>query len=131
MEAKTKQEIIQYLTEMMGKICDAYWSGQLLGREPWVHERMDNSRAISIDLYHFCGDGLPVCDGLKPCTVTLDDSSQDTGNVFCMCYDPDDATPLLFLLEPEEDRYDYDIQPDALPEIALKNVAEWLEEQLK
>ena len=60
--------------------------------------KQEADTAICIDLYHFEGDGKPVCDGLKPCTVTFDDGTQDTGWLFCMHYYTEEPTPLLFVL---------------------------------
>ena len=138
-----KQEIIKHLTDVMGVICNAYFKGKLGVRngddtggdgaccgELWVHETYldGHSSAISIDLYHFEGDGKPVCDGLKPCTITFDDGSTDTGELFCMCYDPDDdVTPLVLEFSPDDEGDDYDIDPEDVPEDALTNITAWLE----
>lgn len=138
-----KQETIQHLTELMGVIQNAYFKKGLFaplddGAKSgvcgtlWVHEDDDiGTSAISIDLYNFGGDGKPVCDGLKPCTVTYDDNSQDTGWVFCMCYNPDEETPLVFLFSPEDDSGDIDIEPDSLPVEALQSITAWLDKQFE
>ena len=126
-----KQKIIQKLTDLMATIQCAYYKGRMEGHRHCVHERTDDSAAISIDLYHFCGDGLPVCDGLKPCTITYDDGTTDTGWVFCMCYDPDDVQQLAFLFSPEDDRPDMETEPESIPEQALQNIVQWLEGQFK
>ena len=134
-----KQEIIKHLTDVMGVVSNAYFKGKLGVRngddtggdgaccgELWVHEGEDGH--ISIDLYHFEGDGKPVCDGLKPCTVTFDDGTTDTGWLFCMCYNPDEpVTPLVFVFSPDDEGCDYDIDPDDVPEDALTNITAWLE----
>ena len=122
-----KQETVKKLTDLMGVICNAYWKSREIGVR--VHESHD--AAISIDLYHFEGDGLPVCDGLNPCTITCDDGSTMTGNVFCMTYNPDDVTPLVFQFEGgDNDTPDMDIDPDDMPEESLKNVVAWLEQEM-
>lgn len=122
-----KQEIIKHLTDVMGVICNAHWKSREIGVR--VHESHD--AAISIDLYHFEGDGKPVCDGLNPCTITCDDGSTMTGNVFCMTYDPDDVTPLVFQFEGGDNNTpDMDIDPDDMPMESLKNVVVWLEKEM-
>ena len=128
---KAKNETIKYLTDLMGVIDAAYFKGRMEGHPLWVHERSDDSTAISIDLYNFEGDGLPVCDGLKPCTITFDDNTTDTGWLFCMCYDPDDVTPLIFLFTPDGyEEGDMAINPEDVPEEVLKNIIAWLEKIL-
>lgn len=126
-----KQETIKYLTELMSTIQMAYFKGRMEGHPLWVHERSDDSNAISIDLYNFGGDGKPVCEGLKPCTITYDDNTQDSGFLFCMAYDPDDITPLVFLFEPDDDRGDMEIDSEDVPEDVLKNIIAWLEKAMK
>ena len=124
---KAKQETIKYLTDLMETVQMAHFKGREVGVR--VHESHD--AAISIDLYHFEGDGKPVCDGLNPCTITCDDGSAMTGNVFCMTYDPDDVTPLVFQFEGgDNDTPDMDIDPDDMPEESLKNVVAWLEQEM-
>lgn len=138
-----KQQAIQYLTDLMATIQAAYFkrglfaplegcAGSGICGDLWVHEGGDPDKAsISIDLYHFGGDGLPVCDGLKPCAITYDDGSHDIGHLFCMHYDPDDVTPLLFLLSHDEygDGGDIDVEPDSVPLPVLQNITKWLESQ--
>ena len=136
-----KQEIIKHLTDLMGVISNAYYkrglftpleydSNSRVRGDLRVHEGGDPDKAsISIDLYHFEGDGKPVCDGLKPCTITYDDGSQDTGHLFCMHYDPDDVTPLVFLLSHDEygDGGDIDVEPESVPADVLENIVRWIE----
>lgn len=124
-----KQEIIKRLTDLLSTISGYYFKGRLTGCRPWVHERDEEGDGISIDLYNFGGDGEPVCDGLKPCTITYDDNSQDSGHLFCMCYDPDDVTPLIFLLSPEDEIDAIEIDPEDVSEETLQNVLTWLEEE--
>lgn len=123
-----KQEIIKRLTDLLATISGYYFKGRLTGCRPWVHERDEEGDGISIDLYNFGGDGEPVCDGLKPCTITYDDGSQDSGHLFCMCYNPDDVTPLVFLFEPEDDEDGtMDIGPEDVSDETLQNILTWLE----
>lgn len=136
---RTKQETIQYLTDLMATIQYAYYkkglftpleydSNSRIRGELRVHEV--NDCGISIDLYNFEGDGQPVCDGLRPCKITYDDESTDIGWLFCMCYDPDDENaPLVFLVSHDEwgDGGDIDVAPENVPEEALCNIIRWLE----
>ena len=70
-----KKKTIQYLTDLMGVIQNAYYKRGMFMQLEYdsnsgvcgdlrVHESSEGG--ISIDLYHFEGDGKPVCDGLKP-----------------------------------------------------------------
>ena len=93
----------------------AYFKGCIEECSLRIHESSNPNRlSISIDLYNFEGDGKDVCEGLKDCTVIFDDGTTDTGCLFCMCYDPDDVTPLTFMLMPEN-RHDFDVDPDSVP----------------
>ncbi len=129
-EKNEKQQVINYLTDLMATIQNYYFKSRMEGHPLWVHERFDNSAAISIDLYHFEGDGKPVCDGLNPCTITCDDGSQMKGNLYCMSYDPDDVTPLTFVFD-EETLGDMDVDPEDVPEDVLKGITEWLEQAMQ
>ena len=122
-----KQEIIKRLTDLLATISGYYFKGRLEGCRPQVHEHSDSGVSISIDLYNFGGDGEPVCDGLKPCTITYDDGTQDSGHLFCMIYDPDDVTPLVFLFSPEDESDDIEIDPEDMSEEVLQNILTWLE----
>ena len=125
-----KQEIIKKLTDLLATISGYYFKGRLEGCRPWVHERDEEGDGISIDLYNFGGDGKPVCDGLKPCTINYDDGSHDKGWLFCMCYDPyPDETPLVFLFSPEDDSGDIEISPEDVSEDVLQNILTWLESE--
>ena len=130
MEKMNKQQTIQYLTDLMVTIQAAYFKGRMEGHTLWVHERMDDSAAISIDLYNFVGDGKPVCEGLKPCTVTYDDGSQGTGWLYCMCCDPDDVTPLTFIFESDAVG-DITLDAEDIQEDVLRNIATWLDQAMQ
>jgi len=133
----TKQETIQYLTDLMATVQMAYFKGRMLGHPLWVHERDDDSAAISIDLYRFGGDGEPVCEGVAPCTVTFPDGTElEDGELFSMCYDPDNEDHhLTFLLDNGEDEDGdldaFDVSPDQLGEETLSSIAAWLEAELR
>ena len=130
METTTKQQTIQYLTDLMATIQGAYFKGRMEGHPLWVHERTDDSAAISIDLYGFGGDGKPVCDGLKPCAVTYDDGSQGTGWLYCMCFDADDVTPLTFIFDSDAVG-DISMDAEDIQEDVLRNIAAWLEQAMQ
>ena len=128
-----KRQAIQYLTDLMATIQAAHYKGRLNDCPLRVHENGD--AAISIDLYHFGGDGKDLCDGLHG--VTPDHSAhgvdeKETGWVFNMGYDPDDDYPLYFLFMPDgDDQDDYSILPDTLPLDVLQNITRWLEQEMK
>ena len=130
---KTKQETIKHLTDVMGVICNAHWKSREIGVR--VHESHD--AAISIDLYHFEGDGKDVCEGLHDCVVTFDDGTTAKGWLFCMCYNPDDeVTPLVFEFtlgdDDDTDRpCDIDVDPEDVPDDVLVNVLAWLETEMQ
>ena len=130
-----KHEIIEKLTALMSNIQAAYYKGAMEGHRLWVHETGGDDAAICIDLYNFGGDGKPVCEGLNPCTITYDDETKDTVEVFCMHYDPDGVTPLTFVAdhydEDEGDIDTFDIGPESMPEQALANVLAWLEKKMQ
>lgn len=122
-----KQQTINYLTELMAAIAAAHYKGRNTGSLR-VHE--NGEAGISIDLYNFEGDGLPVCDGLKPCIINFDDGSTAIGNVFCMCYEPDDLTPLAFLCSFDEVG-DVELDPEDLPETSIDNIVNWFERKMQ
>lgn len=139
-------KIIKQLTDLMAAIHTAYHKVLLERNEEddagdgeecvlgdlWVHDGSDiNKNAISVDLYHFEDDGLPVCDGLQPCTITFDDGSQATGWLFCMCYNPDDEKPLVFVFcrDLDGDGEDIDIEPKCVSTETLENIYQWLHKQ--
>ena len=136
MVLRNKQQAIQYLTDLMGVISNAYYkrgmfmplendSSSRVRGDLRVHEGSEGG--ISIDLYHFEGDGLPVCDGLNPCTITYDDGSTDIGHLFCMHYDGnDEVTPLVFLFS-SDSVGDIDIDPEDVPAPVLENIIRWIE----
>lgn len=125
-----KQQTIQYLTDLMATLQMAHFKGRIKECPLRIHESSDPDRiSISIDLYNFEGDGKDVCEGLHDCTVTFDDGTTDTGWLFCMCYDPDDVTPLTFMFLPEN-RDDFEIDPDSVPLPVLQNITAWLEKTM-
>ncbi len=123
------------MTNVMATIQVAYFKGRMEGHPLWVHESLDDGASISIDLYHFGGDGEPVCGGLKTCTITHEDGTTTSDEVFCMHYDPDDEHPLTFIVDggPLEngDMNTYAATPEQLPEKVLSAISLWLNNELK
>lgn len=96
--------------------------------ELWVHEGMSGQKSISIDLYNFEGDGLPVCDGLTWEGTCPKCGETTTLRAFCICYCPTWEQPLCILCcEDQEDCDDWEANPDELPESVLNNIAGWIE----
>ena len=128
-----KQQVIENLTELLAKVQQAYFAGKMEGHPLWVHEHLDDTMGISIDLYHFCGDGEPVCDGLTSLSLTLEAGAKGKADVFCMVYDPQEEHRLVFLIEPDDDELPdtMDVLPTVLPEQALENVYVWLQGQIQ
>jgi len=126
-----KQLVIERITQMMADIHRAYINEEMFKQPLWVHQSMSGNHCISIDLYHFGGDGHPVCDGLKPCPVAMADGKSEAGDVFCMSYDTNRTPRLVFLYEPiARDAALVETDADTLPEVALQNVAAWLKGQM-
>lgn len=141
-----KQETIKYLTDLMGLIQNAYFSGRLGERngddtcgegvihgELWVREDIDlHSPAINIDLYDFGGTGKDFVEGLQGVTPYHgEDTESKTGWVYNIGYNPDDEHPLYFDFSPDDESDDYTILPETLPEDLLKRIAAWLEREMQ
>ena len=116
---------VSYLTDIMETICAYYFKGYELGVR--VHESGD--AGISIDLYHFEGDGKPVCDGL----TFKDEDMKELQRAYCVVYNPDwEDAPLRVLckeIDGEDD--DYDMPPEDLPDSVLFAIIHWLEKEMK
>lgn len=99
----------------------------------WVHEGFLEQHSVSIDLYHFEGDGLPVCDGLD-----FDGRHPDTGeqlrqHPFCICYCPEWEHPLCLLCYEAGkagDSDDWEMVPDDVPDDVLTHIADWIETEM-
>lgn len=135
-----KQKTIDRLTSIMAEIHETYYRdvkradgiwgdvGSL-----WVHEGSGDTPTVSIDLYHFEGDGLPVCDGLTwPGTCPHCHEATDV-RAFCVHYNPADAPDPVTLLcyEDQGDCDDWWLKPADVPESVLQAVADWLEAERK
>ena len=132
MAKTTKQQVIENLTELVTKVQEAYFSGKFRRYSPRVHRSFAGSKRISIDLYHFEGDGLPVCDGLNPCTLELECGVTVVGDeIFCMVFDPEwEDSKLKFIVSPNEEACDYDVDPEVLTQETLENITVWLKGQM-
>lgn len=132
MAKTTKQQVIENLTELVAKVQEAYFAGKMEGHPLWVHEHMDDTKGISIDLYHFEGDGLPVCEGLNPCTLELKSGEKRVVNeVFCMTFDPEwEDSKLKFIVSPNDNDCDYDVASETLTVETLENITVWLKGQI-
>jgi len=124
-----KQEInpVNHLTDIIQTICAYYYNGRELGVR--VHET--GEAGISIDLYNFDGDGQPVCDGL----IFNFEGSDTPMQAYCVVYNPDwEASQVRILLQeayPSDDDYDYDTDPEELPDTVLNAIIQWLEKTMQ
>lgn len=127
----SKQKTIKYLTDLMATVQMAHFKGRMTRCPLIVHEEKDYTAAICIDLYHFGGDGKPVCEGL---TFRLADADAIQGVItpFAICYDPDDEKhPLTLTCTVEGDDDAFDITPAYLPTVVLERIAKWLEAEMQ
>lgn len=127
----TRKQSIQHLTDLMATICGYHYK-----RDQWqdtplrIHE--SGEAGISIDLYHFEGDGKDVVPGLRNATVRHDDGSEQRGWLFCMTYDPDEElTPLQFLFLADDTDQDIALPPEAIDWDLLDDITDWLEQQMQ
>lgn len=134
--SKNKQETIKYLTDLMGTIQMAYYKGKL-GNEIEgyvgdlrVHET--GEAGVSIDLYHFEGDGLPVCEGLDFDAVCPADMQLIHQQAYCISYDPDwEEHPVLIQCDDQTGSDDsFELTLDNVPEDTLKHITAWIESQM-
>lgn len=131
MEKMTKQQTIQYLTDLMATIQAAYFKGRETG-SLCIDEV--GLAGIVFDLYDFDGDGHDFVEGLNG--VVPDHSAhgveeKESGRVYCVGYDPDDEEPIFFQFAPDDGSDDYIILPDTLPADLLQNIATWLEQAMQ
>jgi hypothetical protein len=125
-----KQETIKHLTDLMATVQMAHFKGREVGVR--VHESPQvSSAAISIDLYHFEGDGKPVCDGLTfqrecdkypiraYCIAYNPDLDWETGHLYILCCDDDGGVS-----------DDLDLIPELVSEEVLTAITKWLEKAM-
>lgn len=130
-------ETVKRLTDLMAGIHKKYYDKKdpdeiwdYIGNL-WVHEGDPKNPSVSIDLYHFEGDGLPVCDGLDfdgyhPKTRRL-----LTQRPFCICYCPTWEQPLCLLCyEATGDSDDWEMNPADMPVGVLTRIADWIETEM-
>lgn len=97
----------------------------------WIHEGEIERPSVNIDLYHFEGDGLPVCDGLD-----FEGCHPETGELvkqraFCICYCPGWEHPLYLLCyEADGDSDDWEMNPNDVPDDVLTHIADWIENEM-
>ncbi len=129
---------VKRLTDLMAGIHKKYYDevkqpdeiyGDIGGL--WIHEGNPDKPSVSIDLYHFEGDGLPVCEGLDfdgyhPTTHQLIHQ-----RVFCICYCPEWEQPLYILCcEDDGDSDDWEMPPTDIPVAVLTRIADWIESEM-
>lgn len=130
-------DTVKRLTDLMAGIhkkyydqkqADAIWGdiGNL-----WVHEGDPEKPSVSIDLYHFEGDGLPVCDGLTWQGRCPHCGTVTTLRAFCVCYCPEWQQPLAILCyEDDGDCDDWEADLADMPESVLTSIADWIETEM-
>lgn len=130
---------IQRLTDIMVGIHTEYYEkvkqpDEIWGDvgKLWVHEGDNEHKSVNIDLYHFEGDGKPVCDGLKWQGTCPRCGKEHTLRAFCVCYSPTWEQPLCVMCYDDDGECD-DWKPNLtdLPEHVLTSIADWLEDELK
>jgi len=115
---------IKHLTDVMQTIFAYHYKGYGLGVR--VHEHINTDEpGISIDLYHFEGDGLPVCEGL----TFKNEGMEELQRAYCISYNPGwkDEPLRVLCCDNEEVKDDYDVLPEDLPNTVLIAITQWLE----
>lgn len=131
-----KKETKKYLTDLMGVIQMAYFKGvrtmKYEGNVGNLRVHEGEGAAISIDLYHFEGDGQPVCEGLDFDAVCPADLQLVHQKAWCINYDPDrEEHPVVIMCSDMTGGDDYfDLTLDYVPEEVQQRIIAWLESQL-
>lgn len=134
---RNKRQTSKYLTDLMATIQMAYFKGGRNEEEEEgcvgrlrVHET--GEAGVSIDLYHFEGDGQPVCDGLDFDAVCPADLQLIHQRAFCISYDPDwEEHPVVIQCSDTTGSDDsFDLTLDNVPEDVQQRITAWLESQL-
>lgn len=131
-------ETVKRLTDLMAGIHKKYYEevkqpdgiwGDIGGL--WIHDGNQGKPSVSIDLYHFEGDGLPVCDGLDFEGRHPETGEQIKQRAFCICYCPEWEHPLCLLCyEADADSDDWEMNPDDVPDDVLTHIADWIENEM-
>lgn len=131
-------ETVKRLTDLMAGIHKKYYDevkqpdgiwGDIGGL--WIHEGNPDKPSVSIDLYHFEGDGLPVCEGLTWQGTCTHCGRQTTVRAFCICYCLEWEQPLCILCcEDDGDSDDWDANPADIPADVLTRIADWIESEM-
>lgn len=133
---RDKQQTSNKLTDLMAFIQMAYYKGKLgneiEGRVGGLRIHETGEAGVSIDLYHFEGDGLPVCDGLDFDAVCPADMQLIHQQAFCISYDPDwEEHPVLVQCSDTTGTDDsFDLTLDNVPEDVQQRITAWIESQL-
>lgn len=137
-------ETSQQLTDLMARICTAYLQSvkdidkcdyEGFGRvgDLRVHA-VDDRNGVSIDLYNFEGDGLPVCDGLTFDSVCPSDGLPIRQTAFCISYNPEwEEHPVLVLCDDatvEESDGGFDLTLDYIPDDVQQRIKTWIESKI-
>lgn len=131
-----KQISIQ-LTNLMAAISAAFYRSKPADMtecnvgELRVHQN-DSGKGISIDLYNFEGDGLPVCEGLDFDAVCPADMQMIHQRAWCITYDPDwTGYPVLVLCSDTTGQDDdFELNLDGVPEEVQRTITRWLQGRL-
>ena len=132
-----KQISIQ-LTNLMAAISAAFYRSKPADMtecnvgELRVHQN-DSGKGISIDLYNFEGDGLPVCEGLDFDAVCPADMQMIHQRAWCISYDPDwEEHPVIIQCSDITGTDDsLDLTLDYVPEEVQQRIITWLKSQLQ
>lgn len=132
-----KQETIKHLTDLMATIQMAYYKGghreDTFGHVGRLRVHETGEVGISIDLYHFEGDGLPVCEGLDFDAVCPTDMQLIHQRAWCISYDPDwEEHPVIIQCSDITGTDDsLDLTLDYVPEEVQQQIITWLKSQLQ
>ena len=129
-----KQETIKHLTDLMATIQMDYKGGHredTFGHVGRLRVHETGKVGISIDLYHFEGDGLPVCEGLD--FVCPTDMQLIHQRAWCISYDPDWEEHQVIIQCSDITGTDdsLDLTLDYVPEEVQQRIITWLKSQLQ
>jgi hypothetical protein len=129
------KQISEQLTALMAAICEAFYKTKPADvREcpiDGLRVHQSNDKGVSIDLYHFEGDGLPVCEGLDFDALCPADMQLIHQRAWCVSYDPDwEGYPVEVLCSDTTGTDDdFDLNLDWVPEEVQQTIYNWLKGQ--
>lgn len=145
--ATSKQQDIQYLTDLMATISAAYYKKGLFGPpegeenlDPgfgrrgrlWLHETSE--AGVSIDLYDLFGDNLPMCEHLEFDDQTHQEGMPARQQAYCISYNPDwEEHPVLVLCNEagvKETDDSFDLSLEDIPAETVASIIQWIESLL-